>query len=134
MKSENMIIESQVNEIILKLKTYFQEDSNVQFALMFGSYVKGGRKRGSDIDVAVYFESPPEGLDLLGYINNLSNILGKEVHLVVLNNASPLLRHQVLKYGIRLIKKDEVLYTRFREKTITDYEEYKNVSGMSIYD
>ncbi|NWF75546.1 MAG: nucleotidyltransferase domain-containing protein [Nitrospirae bacterium] len=134
MKSENMIIESQVDEIILKLKAYFQEDSNVQFAFIFGSYVKGRQKRGSDLDVAVFFKNPPEGLDLLGYTNKLSDILEKEVHLVVLNNAPPLLRHQIVKYGIRLIKKDESLYTRFREKTMTDYEEYKNVSGMNIYD
>jgi len=133
-KSENMIIESQVDEIILKLKTYFQEDPNVLFAFIFGSYVKGRDKRESDLDVAVFFNNPPEGLDLLGYINKLSDILEKDVHLIVLNNASPMLRHQVVKYGIRLIKKDESLYTRFREKTMTDYEEYKNVSGMSIYD
>jgi len=129
-----MIIESQVDEIILKLKTYFQEDTNVLFAFIFGSYVKGRDKRESDLDVAVFFNNPPEGLDLLGYINKLSDILEKDVHLIVLNNASPMLRHQVVKYGIRLIKKDESLYTRFREKTMTDYEEYKNVSGMSIYD
>ena len=129
-----MIIESQVDEIILKLKTYFQEDPNVLFAFIFGSYVKGRDKRESDLDVAVFFNNPPEGLDLLGYINKLSDILEKDVHLIVLNNASPILRHQVVKYGIRLIKKDESLYTRFREKTMTDYEEYKNVSGMSIYD
>jgi len=129
-----MIIESQVDEIILKLKTYFQEDPNVLFAFIFGSYVKGRDKRESDLDVAVFFNNPPEGLDLLGYINKLSDILEKDVHLIVLNNASPMLRHQVVKYGIRLIKKDESLYTRFREKTMTDYEEYKNVSGMSIYD
>ncbi len=129
-----MIIESQMDEIILKLKTYLKDDPNVQFAFMFGSYVKGKHKRESDLDVAVFFKNPPEGLHLFDYVNKLSNMLRKEVHLVVLNNASPMLKHQIVKYGIRLIKKDGSLYTRFREKTMTDYEEYKNVSGMSIYD
>lgn len=133
MKSRNIEI-GKVEEIAPKLKTYFQEDPNVLFAFIFGSYAKGKLKKERDLDVAVFFKNPPEAVDLLHYTNKLSNLVRKEVHLVVLNNASSLLRHQVVKNGICLIKKDEVLYTRFREKIMTDYEEYKNVSGMSVYD
>lgn len=134
MKLASVTSKNEVEGMLAKLKGYLLEVPNVQFAFVFGSNVKGKQRRDSDLDVAIFFNRPPEGLDLLHYVNRLSDVSGKEVHLVVLNNASPLLRHQVVKYGIRLIIKDEALYNRFREKTITDYDEYKYVSGMSIYD
>ncbi|MBP1723828.1 MAG: hypothetical protein H6Q44_1533, partial [Deltaproteobacteria bacterium] len=39
------------------------------------------------------------------------------------------MRHQVFKTGVPLLIKDSVIYRRFREKTITDYQESKYVSG-----
>jgi hypothetical protein len=70
----------------------------------------------------------------LDLIHELSEHTRKEIDLVVLNHASAFLRHQVMKYGIRLFVQDEVVYRRFREQTMTDYEIYKYVSGMDEYD
>lgn len=128
------ITENRLEEIILRLGDFLLNNTNVQFAVIFGSYVRGKLKKNSDLDIAIYFKSPPEGLALLHLINTLSDLSGKEVDLVVLNNASALLRHQVMKYGIPLVIKDSAIYSQFREKTIADYDEYKYVSGMSIYD
>ncbi|MEW5705469.1 MAG: nucleotidyltransferase domain-containing protein [Actinomycetota bacterium] len=122
-------IEDKVN----RLKDYLNNDANVIFALIFGSAVTGKLKKGSDIDVAIYFKHPLEGLDLLNYISKLSDLVGKDVHLVVLNAASAFLRHQIMKHGAVLLIKDQLAYTRFREKTITDYDEYKYISGMGAY-
>lgn len=122
------------NEAVLKLKEFFVKDPNINFAFLFGSHCQGKQKKYSDIDTAIYFNSPPEGMDLLYLINTLSNLTGKDVDLVVLNNASVFLRHQVMKYGTSLIIKDMVNYRRFREKTISDYDEYKFISGMNRYD
>ena len=82
----------------------------------------------------MYFYTVPKGLDLLNLINTLSNLSGREVDLAVLNTASAFLRHQVMKTGIPLIIKDRKIFQRFRERTISDYDEYKFVSGMNIYD
>jgi predicted nucleotidyltransferase len=102
--------------------------------MMFGSCVNTRRRKANDIDIAIYFYAVPKGLDLLNLINTSSNLTGKEVDLVVLNTASAFLRHQVMKTGIPLIIKDKDIFQRFREKTITDYDEYKYISGMNIYD
>ena len=102
--------------------------------MLFGSHKAGKSSAGSDLDVAVYFKKPPEGMALLHYINALSNAAGAEVDLSVLNRASAFLRHQVFKTGVPLVIRDPVGYRRFREKTITDYQEYKYVSGMPAYD
>jgi len=116
------------------LKEKLKRDPNVLFALVFGSRAKGLNKPLSDVDVAVFFKQPLSGLDLLELIHELSGFVGKEVDLVVLNNASAFLRHQVMKKCIRLFVRDQLIYREFREKTMTDYDTYKFVSGMDRYD
>jgi len=122
------------DDAITRLEEFVSSDPNVCFAMMFGSCVNTRRRKANDIDIAIYFYAVPKGLDLLNLINTLSNLTGKEVDIVVLNTASAFLRHQVMKTGIPLTIKDKDIFQRFREKTITDYDEYKYISGMNIYD
>jgi len=119
---------------ITRIEEFVSSDPTVCFAMVFGSYVNTRHRKAKDIDIAMYFYTAPEGLDLLNLINGLSNLTGREVDLVVLNSASAFLRHQVMKTGIPLIIKDKVIFQHFREKTISDYDEYKFVSGMNMYD
>jgi predicted nucleotidyltransferase len=120
--------------LIEKLKTFLESDPNIILAFMFGSRARGKQKKVSDIDIGIYFAEPPEGLDLLGFITMLSELAGRDVDVVVLNNASAFLRHQVMKNKINLTIKDKLVYRNFREKTISDYDEYKYISGMNVYD
>jgi len=113
---------------------HLRKDANVDFGLLFGSQESGRQKAGSDLDIAILFKTPPEGMALLHYINTLSELTGAEIDLAVLNRASAFMRHQVFKTGVPLLIKDPVRYRRFREKTISDYQEFKYVSGMQIYD
>lgn len=117
-----------------KLKDILDRDQNVVFALIFGSHAEGRQKKVSDIDIGINFVQPPEGMELLNLINALSELAGREVDVVVLNNASPFLRHQIMKNRIILTIKDIAAYRKFREKTISDYDEYKYISGMNVYD
>ena len=112
-----------VEDKIQILSDYFNNDLNVNFALIFGSYANSRQTKRSDLDIAIYFDNPPYGLDLLNLINTLSNLTGIEVDLAVLNNASAFLRHQVMKNYAAITIKDRINYRRFREKTITDYDE-----------
>lgn len=116
------------------LEEFLRSDCNVVFALIFGSYGSGRQKEGSDLDLAIYFEDPPEGMTLFELGNTLSDICGRDIDLVVLNNTSPLLQHQVMKNRHPLIIKDPLIYRRFRERVIVAYDEYKYISGMSAYD
>jgi uncharacterized protein len=116
-----------------RLKSTLEADPTVLFALIFGSFARGEERPDSDLDVAVYFSSSPEGLEVLEWLNRLSNAAEREVDLVVLNRASPLLRHQVMLHRIRLLVRDEAAYVRFRERTIRDYQEYLYISGLGRF-
>ena len=119
---------------VRKLTCFLERDTNVIFAVLFGSGAAGTMKKDSDIDIGIFFKVPPEGLDFLGLISSLSDLAGKDVDVVVLNRSSAFLKHQVMKTKINLIIKDEDEFRKFREKTISDFDEYKYVSGMSVYD
>lgn len=133
---ENISFKREWNDdnAVSMLKKYCDSDPNIIFALIFGSTATGRNKNNSDLDIAVYFKIPPEGFEILKFINKLSELSGMDVDLVILNNASALLRHQVTKHKINLTIKDMAQYIKFREKVIDDYFEYKYISGMDIYD
>jgi len=123
---------------IEKIKDYLQKDSNVLFAVLFGSVASALENKSlvikaRDIDIGIFFRNPPSGLELLKYIDTLSELVRVDIDLVVLNNASPFLRHQIMKNRVVLVIKDRIAYTGFREKTISDYQEYRYISGMSRY-
>ncbi len=120
---------------IEKIRDALEKDDNVVFALLFGSYIRGKKKKGSDIDIAIYFRKPPGGYRLLKIIDKLSSLTGnQDVDLIILNNASAMMRHQVFKNKETIVIKDRDLYTRFRLKSMNDYEEFKHISGLDIYD
>ena len=117
-----------------RLKERLDRDPNVRFAMIFGSHARGVARAGSDLDLAVYFTHPPAGLDHLDLLSELSDLAGHEVDLVVLNRASALLRHQVLKSRIPLCLKDRLVYTAFREKAMADYDTYRYLAGGKAHD
>jgi hypothetical protein len=123
-----------VDAVASRVREVCEADDHILFAFLFGSFAAGRSREASDLDIAVYFSMPPAGPAVLDLANRLSDTAGREVHLAVLNDASALLRHQVMKSGLRLVIKDPVLFRRFREAVMSDYDEYKFVSGMVRYD
>jgi predicted nucleotidyltransferase len=121
-------------KVVEQLKEKLAKDTNIIFALLFGSYAKARPRPSSDLDIALFFKQPLFGIDLLDLTNELSDHTKKDVDLIVLNSASAFLRHEVMKRCIRLLIRDMVIYCKFREQTITDYNTYKFVSGMDRYD
>ena len=78
----------------------------------------------SDIDIAIMFKKVPDFFELTDIQEQLSSYVRKEVDIVVLNTASPVLRMQVLKYGI-LIKKETRIYIDFYVTTLNEYDDLK---------
>ncbi|MBI4320868.1 MAG: nucleotidyltransferase family protein [Chloroflexi bacterium] len=71
---------------------------------LFGSWVRGEQKRGSDLDVLVEFE-PGRRIGLLGFIhieNRLSDLLGVKVDLVEKSALKPRIGKHILEETVYL--------------------------------
>jgi uncharacterized protein len=73
---------------------------------IFGSIATAKNRAGSDIDVAIMFRSPIKGMERVQLETSLSNLLERDVDLIVFEEVSPLLQHQILKYGCLVYESD----------------------------
>ena len=114
-----------------KVHDYFSRRLEVVAAYLFGSQAKGKTGKSSDVDIAIFLE---KGYDSLGcfelrlqFMKDLEALFGKEVDVVILNQAKPLLQHQVLKYGRLLYEKDRRARIEFEVNSRKRYFDMKPV-------
>lgn len=69
---------------------------HVQYLGVFGSYVQGTHRRGSDLDVLVDFAEEPSLFEFIEMESYLSTILGVKVDLVMKGTLKPLIGRQIL--------------------------------------
>ncbi len=82
-------------------------------AYVFGSVARGEARPGSDVDVAVFLDpsaSAPVPWGWAASVNTrLVQALGRnDVDVAILNRATPLLYHRVLRDGILVLSRDAV--------------------------
>jgi predicted nucleotidyltransferase len=95
-------------------------------ASLIGSQATGRAGPLSDVDVAVWLDA---GLDpyaryelRLGLLDAACVALGTdELDLIVLNDASPLMRHRAMRDGSRLIERDHDARVRLEARGLLDY-------------
>lgn len=108
-----------------ELKDFLKKKNNVLLAFLFGSFATGKITHESDIDIAVLFEKKPGIYETEALKDGIESILKKEVDIAVLNEATPILRMQVLKNGIVIYKRDEKHFNKFYTDTINQYYDLK---------
>ena len=69
---------------------------------IFGSYVRGEQRSGSDLDVLVELEQPLSLLKLVNLENYLSDLLGVKVDLVPKADIRPELRSIILSEAVNV--------------------------------
>jgi predicted nucleotidyltransferase len=92
---------------------------------LFGSAARGEERSDSDLDLAALFRRRPAALDLLDARGELADLLGREVDLVDLDRASPILGMQVLRTGRLLVDRNPGRRYAFVGRTISMYEDVK---------
>ena len=65
-------------------------------AAIFGSFVRGDNKEGSDIDLLVEFKGEKSLLDLAGLKISLEELLKMDVDVLTYNSLHPLLKERIL--------------------------------------
>lgn len=75
---------------------------HVQTLGVFGSYVRGTSRPGSDLDLLVEFTQTPSLLEFVELEQRLSRLLGVKVDLVMKDTLKPLIGRQILNEVVGL--------------------------------
>ncbi|MGQ9552419.1 MAG: type VII toxin-antitoxin system MntA family adenylyltransferase antitoxin [Candidatus Bathycorpusculaceae bacterium] len=121
-------------EIPEDLITFFRNEKRVLVAYLFGSQAKKIQTPQSDIDIAVLLSEPLKTLleYYLHLVNKLSEILGNNVDLIILNTAPPLLKHQVIKHGKIIYSRNEEARITFEARAQSEYLDFSR--ALARYD
>ncbi len=93
-----------LKEMLNRHKQELQEKYQIKTIGIFGSYVRGENKRGSDFDILVEF-SEGAGMDLIKFIeleNYISDFLGVKVDLVMKSALKPRIGRHILEEAVYL--------------------------------
>lgn len=94
----------------------------IKLMILFGSYNTEKYNSNSDIDIAIQIESKENIYNIKkNIIQELSLILKREIDLVILNYADPLLKFQVANNGRLVFEKIEGIYNTFKVNAIKEY-------------
>jgi len=115
-----------------QLVSYFSKLENIELIYLFGSETTGFTHPESDVDIALLFniDKVPETGRLMQIQDDLTSLLKKEVDIVVLNNASPIIRMQILRKGKKLIERNRRVFINFFTRTVNEYDDLKRVRSV----
>ena len=114
------------------ISDYFSNKDEVVAVYLFGSYASGKNRTFSDIDIGILLNrADPESVSQqkMGYLTELSRIIRKDVHPVILNFASEVLMKQIFSKGRCILINDSkklVKYKMSMYAKIADYAYYLN--------
>ncbi|MFP4052196.1 MAG: type VII toxin-antitoxin system MntA family adenylyltransferase antitoxin [Thermoplasmata archaeon] len=117
---------SEKKKLESKIVDMLSEEDIVQFAYLYGSFLKG---RFNDIDIGVYLKEGVSEKDIIEFEiskeGELSRKLGYKVDLRILNGRKIVFLHQVLKNGKLLMCRDEKIRVEFESKVYSEYLDIK---------
>ena len=103
------------------LKSIFRRKKRIAAVYLFGSMATGKDCRNSDLDLAIISKRIITSHERLKIEAELSNRLRQDVDLVVFGQASPLLQHQILKYGCLICENDPAERVRQEVRARAEY-------------
>ncbi len=120
---------------IKKIMGYFRSRKEVSALYLFGSSVKGNGTYDSDIDIAVLIDD--RRLKSRNYDNVKKEYYRasptfslRPVDIVILNTASPYLKHRILKTGEILFDRNRKLRINFTTKVILEYIDFRPIEEI----
>ncbi len=114
-----------------------ENEADILFAYLFGSYAKGTQDEKSDIDIAIYLKDEKILEKYPLYPSRVAikieNILDKKkVDVRILNGSTLRFRNQVLMHGKLLHSKDEKKRIEFETSSLDQYYDFK--PHIDMYD
>lgn len=122
--------DSKLKKLIKTIESVLIKDPQIVFALLFGSQAHGDAFPFSDIDIAIYTMKDTEYDSQYKFLlmHKLSKALNVEnVDLIILNNAPPVLRYEILTTGILIFCRDDDLYAEFYSLSLREYFDFRYI-------
>jgi predicted nucleotidyltransferase len=113
-------------DIIERLREYFSQRKDIPFVFLFGSHVRGKTFRESDIDIAIYFKEGYSFESIKKIWRELEKILKKDLDIVVLNTASPLIGYAAIR-GKAIAINDYRAYLDYMLSVSQEAEDFREV-------
>ncbi|HEY6140167.1 MAG TPA: nucleotidyltransferase domain-containing protein [Thermoanaerobaculia bacterium] len=109
------------------LREVLLADERIAYALLFGSMARGDTTPSSDVDVAIGLRSGAtfDLHDIGGLIFELQRAVGRDVDVVILNEAPPGLAYRIFRDGRLLVEKDRRARVERQVRAILDYLDYE---------
>ncbi len=109
-----------LDQIVLKIKAFAARHDTIAAVYLFGSAARQKMKSTSDLDIAIMSVCDVNGLDRIDLETELSNLVVRDVDLVIFHQVGLLLQHQILKYGSLIYERDPSI--RVRQETVSRRE------------
>ena len=99
------------------ISDYFKNKDEVIAVYLFGSYASGNNQPFSDIDIGILLNLVDQKVanqQKIRYMTELSRILRKDIHPVILNSASEVLMKQIYSKGKCILIKDSKELAKYK--------------------
>jgi predicted nucleotidyltransferase len=116
------------------IQAYLARQPDIVIAYLFGSVARGEENRLSDVDIAILLEpdlNRETQLEVqIKYLTELDQMICRDVQLVILNDAPPMLAYQVIRDGLLLYERSQEERVEFAVLAI---KRYFDVQPMMAY-
>jgi uncharacterized protein len=122
-------------QIARKLESYFHHVPSIIAAYLFGSFARGLQRPLSDVDIAVLLDDRGGRTDrvpvIRALLQDLGRLLRKDVHVLILNDASYLARLEALFRGRCVHVRDEEALVEFRMLSVSLFTDFAPFLDLS---
>lgn len=100
----------------------------VRLAVLFGSTARGKAGPRSDVDIGVLLDpDSPDARDRVE-IELGRAVAGRDIHVVFLKEAPPLLRFEIARDGVVLRQDEDGLWTDFKTRAMIDWWDWEPIA------
>ena len=105
-----------VEELLAALKASLSGDTRLRYALLFGSAATRGPDSARDVDIAISTSVSLGLMDRMRLATELESATGRTVDIVDLDEASTLLRREVLRDGLIIVVNEPTALLAFKAR------------------
>lgn len=114
-------------DLVARLRERMGDWPELQMAILFGSTARGTDRPGSDVDLGILLEpySPAVRFEVEAQLGRAAR---RPVHVILLDEAPPLLRFEITRDGSLLFEREKGLWSNFKAKAMIDWYDWAPIA------